>query len=108
MTDTLSDSLQQLERRVPQNLRPTVRQLRRGLRDLQKQLERARAERDARWTRIETQVRKELASFLRRIEKAVEPSTARGTTRKKASRRKASGARRKKSARKTARGRASS
>lgn len=108
MTDTLNESLQQLERRAPQNLKPTVRQLRRGLRDLQKQLERARTERDARWNRIETQVRKELASFLRRVEKAVEPTSARRTTRKKASQRRKSSTSRKKSSRKTARRGASS
>jgi hypothetical protein len=89
MSETLDDTLKQIEGRLPANLKPMVRQLRQLVRDLQKQIDRARAERDARWNRIETQIRKETVSILRRLEKAVQPSAVRKkTTRKAASRRK--------------------
>lgn len=90
MTDTLNDTLKQIESRLPANMKPVVRQFRQLVRDLQKQIDRARAERDARWGRIETQIRKEAVSILRRLEKAVEPSGGRKRTRKKTSRRKTS------------------
>jgi hypothetical protein len=88
MTDTLNDTLKQIEARLPANVKPVVRQLRQLVSDLQKQIDRARAERDARWSRIETQLRREAVSILRRLEKAVQPSGARKTSRKKTARRK--------------------
>ena len=71
--DALEDSLRQLEKQLPKNLSRMVRQLRANLRALQSQIERLRADRDARWTRLQTQVRRDAAQLFRRLEKAVEP-----------------------------------
>ena len=82
------DSLRQLEKRLPENLASVARELRRNVKDFQRQIDRARKEREDRWNRIETQIRRDAARVLRRLEKAVEPRPAAGT-RKKATRKKA-------------------
>ena len=82
--DALEDSLRQLEKQLPKNLSRMVRQLRANLSTLQSQIERLRADRDARWTRLQTQVRRDAAKLFRRLEKAVEPKPA--STRTRASR----------------------
>ncbi len=41
--------------------------------ELEKQVDKARTDRERRWNRLETQVRGDLARLLRRAEKAVEP-----------------------------------
>jgi hypothetical protein len=74
--DALEDSLRQLEKQLPKNLSRMVRQLRANLRTLQSQIERLRADRDARWSRLQTQVRRDAARLFRRLEKAVEPKPA--------------------------------
>jgi hypothetical protein len=79
--DALEDSLHQLEKQLPKNLSRMVRQLRANLRALQSQIERLRADRDARWTRLQTQVRRDAARLFRRLEKAVEPKPASRQTR---------------------------
>ena len=79
--DALEDSLHQLEKQLPKNLSRMVRQLRANLRTLQSQIERLRADRDARWTRLQTQVRRDAAQLFRRLEKAVEPKRASRQTR---------------------------
>jgi hypothetical protein len=81
-----------------------VKDLRRNLGDLQKQIDKARAERDERWRKVENQVRTDTVRLLKRIEKAVAPpkpaKKARKASRKKATRKKAAG--KKKTARKKA------
>ena len=89
---TIDAGLRDLERRMPANLRGPVRDLRANLRALPEQIDKARAERDERWRRLERQLRSDAARLLRRLEKAVSGSGSR-----KASTRKKSGA--KKSAR---------
>ena len=79
--DALEDSLHQLEKQLPKNLSRMVRQLRANLRTLQAQIERLRADRDARWARLQTQVRRDAAKLFRRLEKAVEPKPASRQTR---------------------------
>jgi hypothetical protein len=81
------DSLQQLEKRLPKNLVSVARDLRRNLKDFQRQIDKARKEREDRWNRIESQVRRDAARMLRRLEKAVEPQAKAGA-RKKAARKK--------------------
>jgi hypothetical protein len=87
------DSLRQLEQRLPKNLASVARDLRRNLADLQRQIDRARKEREDRWYRIESQIRRDAAKLLRRLEKAVEPPPQKAprkrATRKKATPRKA-------------------
>jgi TolA-binding protein len=79
--DALEDSLHQLEKQLPKNLSRMVKQLRANLRTLQSQIERLRADRDQRWTRLQTQVRRDAAKLFRRLEKAVEPKPASRQTR---------------------------
>jgi hypothetical protein len=70
--------MRDLERRLPSNLRSAVRDVRSNLRAFQQQLERQRKERDARWRRIETQMRRDMVRLLQRLEKAVAPGAAAG------------------------------
>jgi len=84
----LDDSLRQLEKRLPKNLASVARDLRRNLKEFQRQIDRARKEREDRWNRIEDQIRRDAARVLRRLEKAVEPQRGAGA-RKKATRKKA-------------------
>lgn len=87
---TIDEGLAQLEKQVPKNLRGIVKDLRKNLKNVQKQIDQARSEREARWERLERQMRSEAASMLRRLEKAIEPGRARSKkakgTRKKSSR----------------------
>ena len=69
----VSDSLDRLERELPSNLAQLVRQVRRGLNDMEKQLEKARSDGERRWSKIETRLRSDTARLLRKLEKAVEP-----------------------------------
>jgi TolA-binding protein len=89
----LDDSLRQLEKRLPKNLASVARELRRNLKGFQRQIDKARKEREDRWNRIEAQIRRDAARVLRRLEKAVEPRAGAGArkkaTRKKATRKKA-------------------
>ena len=66
-------NLQRLERQLPAPVARLMRELVRNLREAQRQLEAARAERDARWQRLQTQLRRDAARLLRQLEKAVEP-----------------------------------
>ncbi len=70
--------LRDLERRLPRNLQTAVRDMRANLRVVQKQLERARLDRDARWRKIQTQMRRDLVRLLQRLEKALAPGAAAG------------------------------
>ena len=69
----VSGSLDRLERELPSNLAQLVRQVRRGLNDMEKQLEKARSDGERRWSKIETRLRSDTAGLLRKLEKAVEP-----------------------------------
>jgi hypothetical protein len=71
-------ALNDLERRLPRNLKSAVRDVRANLRVLQQQLERARLDRDARWRKIQSQMRRDIVRLLQRIEKALSPSAAGG------------------------------
>ena len=84
----LDDSLRQLEKRLPKNLAGVARDLRRNLNKFQRQIDRARKEREDRWNRIEDQIRRDAVKVVRRLEKAVEPQR-KTVARKKATRKKA-------------------
>ena len=71
-----STALGDLERRLPRNLRSAARDMRANLRVFQRQLERARLDRDARWSKIQTQMRRDLVRLLQRLEKALAPKGA--------------------------------
>jgi hypothetical protein len=102
---TIDGGLRDLERRLPPNLRGPIRDLRANLKALQKQVEKARADREERWKRLEAQIRRDAASALRRLEKAVAGSASRSTSKKKTSKKKTAKPKtaRKKSAKKPAR-----
>ena len=52
--------------------------MRANLRVMQQQLERARLDRDARWRKIQSQMRRDVVRLLQRLEKALAPSAAAG------------------------------
>lgn len=79
--DALEESLHQLEKQLPKNLSRLVKQLRANLKSLQSQVERLRSEGDQRWSRLQTQVRRDAAKVFRRLEKAIEPKPARKAAR---------------------------
>ncbi len=70
---TLDAALAALERKVPENLRPGVRQLRRKLKQLERQALRARTQGEKRARNFEIQLRRDVAKLLRRAETAVQP-----------------------------------
>jgi TolA-binding protein len=75
--------LAELEKRLPGNLKGRVRDLRRNLKDFQKQIDKARAEREARLQRLADQVRRDVAKLLKQLEKAVRPPAKGKAARKK-------------------------
>ena len=84
-TRGLHRTLDRLERDLPPNLGKLVKQVRRGLVDLEKQVDKTRKESEQRWERQQTQVRRDIAAMLRKLEKAVEPPrkrTPKSTSRK--------------------------
>ncbi len=72
-TRGLHRTLDRLERDLPPNLGKLVKQVRRGLVDLEKQVDKTRKESEQRWERQQTQVRRDIAAVLRKLEKAVAP-----------------------------------
>ena len=66
-------NLARLRRQLPAPLSRMLRDLLNNLREAQRQLEKARAERDVRWQKLQTQLRSDAARLLRQLEKAVEP-----------------------------------
>jgi histone H1/5 len=99
---TIDAGLRDLEKRLPANLRGPVRDLRANLKALQKQVDKTRADREERWRRLEAQIRRDAASALRRLEKAVAGSTKKVAPKKKKAARKKT-ARKKTATKKTAR-----
>jgi hypothetical protein len=75
--DAVEEGFSDLERRLPSNLRSAVRDMRANLRAFQQQLERARKDREARWRRMQTQMRRDMVRLLQRLEKALAPSAQR-------------------------------
>jgi hypothetical protein len=66
-------NLGRLERQLPSPMRRVLREIVRNLRAAQRQLDAARAERDARWKKLQTQLRSDAARLLRQIEQRVDP-----------------------------------
>jgi len=66
-------NLSKLERQLPAPLGRMLRGLIGNLREAQRQLEAARTERDARWQKLQTQLRTDAARLLRQLEQAVGP-----------------------------------
>ena len=88
---------------IPANLGELWDQMRRLLRDIEAQIEKARALQEARWRRGEARTRAELLKLLRRLERALKATPRRAAPKRKAARKKAATSRkttRKKAARK--------
>ena len=66
-------NLKRLERQLPAPIARLMRELVKNLREAQHQLEAARSERDTRWQKLQTQLRRDAVRLLRQLEKAVEP-----------------------------------
>jgi hypothetical protein len=62
--------------------------MRANLRAFQKQLEKGRQDREARWRRMQTQMRRDMVRLLQRLEKALTPSAQRASSRSAPPRRK--------------------
>jgi hypothetical protein len=80
----IQSGIRDLEKRLPRNVQSAVRDVRANLRVLQKQLERARVDRDARWRKLQNQMRRDVVRLLQRLEKALSPGAA-GAARARAS-----------------------
>ncbi len=72
--EAIHDTLNRLEKELPPNLSGMVRQMRRSMLDLEKQIDKTRKDSERRWERQQIQLRRDLASMLRRLEKAVAPT----------------------------------
>jgi uncharacterized protein YjcR len=77
--DAVEEGFADLERRMPSNMRSAVREMGRNLRAFQQQLEKNRKDREARWQRFQTQMRRDMVRLLQRVEKAVAPSAPRAS-----------------------------
>jgi hypothetical protein len=78
--DAVEEGFSDLERRLPSNLRSAVRDMRANLRAFQQQLERTRKDREARWRRMQNQMRRDMVRLLQRLEKALAPSAQRASS----------------------------
>jgi len=81
-------NLKSLEKQLPSGLGRSVRDLRKNMRDLERQIDKARGDREKRWHELETQVRKDAAKLLRKVEHAIEPPKAKKKKKKKAAKKK--------------------
>ncbi len=75
--EAIHDTLNRLEKELPPNLSRIMRQMRRSMLDLEKQIDKTRKDSERRWERQQIQVRRDLAAMLRRLEKAVAPTANR-------------------------------
>jgi hypothetical protein len=75
------EGLNDLERRMPSNLRSTVRQMGKNLRAFQEQIDKNRKDREARWRSFQTQMRRDMVRLLQRLEKALSPAGRSSTAR---------------------------
>jgi hypothetical protein len=86
--NAIEGGMRDFERRLSPSMKSAVKDLRANLKVLQRQLERARKDRDARWRALDTRIRRDVVRLLQRLEKALAPRAAAGA--------RASGPRRKK------------
>ena len=93
----IDDALKELEKQSPKGMQTLVKDFRKNVRTLEKQIESAQAQREARWERFENEVRRDVAKLLRRLEKSVSAGTSKKTAgrrpagKKAAARKRASG-----------------
>ena len=78
------DNLRSLEKQLPPKAARRVNELRKTVKDLERQIDKARKDAEARLHKAELQIRKDAVKVLRRIERAIEPPK-RKAAKKKAS-----------------------
>ncbi|MEN8161473.1 MAG: hypothetical protein ABFS41_15495 [Myxococcota bacterium] len=66
-------NLRNLEKQLPAPVRRVLRQLQRNLREAQRQIDAARAERDARWNKLQKQLRSDAMQLARQLRAALAP-----------------------------------
>ncbi|SRR5258706_16128634 len=74
--NAIEGGMRDFQRRFPPNMKSAARDLRSNLKALQRQLERARKDRDARWRALDTRIRRDIVRLLQRLEKALAPRAA--------------------------------
>ena len=74
---------------IPANLTELWEQMRRLLRDIEGQIDKARAVQEARWRRGEARTRAELLKLVRRLERALKAEPRRAAPKRKVARKKA-------------------
>jgi hypothetical protein len=72
-TTDFERNLRSLEKQLPAPVRRVLRQMGKNLREAQRQLEAARAERDARWATLQTLMRRAAIPLVRQLRAAVAP-----------------------------------
>ncbi|TMA35966.1 MAG: DUF4175 domain-containing protein [Deltaproteobacteria bacterium] len=77
--DAVEEGFADLERRMPSNMRTAVREMGKNLRAFQQQIEKNRKDREARWRKFQTQMRRDMVRLLQRLEKALAPSGPRAS-----------------------------
>jgi len=87
---------------LPANLGELWEQMRRLLRDIEAQIDKARAVQEARWRRGETRTRAELLKLVRRLERALEEAPRGAASRRKAASRKSTSRKKASTRKKTA------
>src|SRR5262245_19574001 len=70
-------NLRKFERQLPAPVRRLLQQLGKNLREAQRQIEAARAERDARWQKLSRQLRGDAGRLVRQLRRAGAPARAR-------------------------------
>ena len=63
----IDKNLRDLERELPKHLKALIRDVRRGVKELEDQIEKARADGEARWSELEKQVRRDSDKMLKRF-----------------------------------------
>ena len=86
--DAVEEGFADLERRMPSNMRSAVREMGKNLRAFQQQIEKNRKDREARWRRFQTQMRRDMVRLLQRLEKALAPSGSGASSARSSPRRK--------------------
>jgi len=72
--EVFDENLRSLERQLPPAFSRRVREMRKNMKALERQIDKARTAREARWHRLETQIRKDAVKALKRLELAIEPA----------------------------------
>lgn len=79
------DSLKSLQKQLPAGAAKRVGELRKNVKELERRVDKARADAEKRFHKVETDMRQDAAKTLRRLEKMIQPKKKKKSTRKKKS-----------------------